>query len=147
MAEAFVNPAMLAWARARAGMTHAGVLAKATKTQKKWVAHLPAWETGASRPTFEQARTLARLLGVPLGYLFLLEPPTEEVTLPDLRTVGNRSHRFSLDLIDVVADALRKQAWLREYREEHGLAPVDFVGKSKVSDDPGVVASRLTKAL
>jgi hypothetical protein len=36
---------------------------------------IEAWISGANHPTFRQVESLANFLGVPLGYMFLEEPP------------------------------------------------------------------------
>ena len=60
---------------------------------------LTRWETGESQPIFLQAQKLAQGLHTPLGYLFLAEPPTEGLSLPDRRTVGTAPvPRPSIDL-------------------------------------------------
>jgi transcriptional regulator with XRE-family HTH domain len=40
---------------------------------------LVLWETGESQPTFLQAQKLAQALHAPFGYLFLTEPPVENL--------------------------------------------------------------------
>lgn len=144
MADAGVNAAMLRWARERAGLS-LGDLRE--RIEQAWADKLADWEAGLGGPTFEQARTLSSLLRAPLGYLFLAAPPAEDVVLPDLRTVGNRRRSMSADLRDVIMDATRKQAWLREHREEHGAPRVGLVACAKASDDPRVIAARLRHAL
>jgi Zn-dependent peptidase ImmA (M78 family) len=144
MPEAGVNAAMLRWARERAGLS-LGELRERIK--QAWSGKMADWEAGRGGPTFEQARTLSSLLRAPLGYLFLDAPPAEDDVLPDLRTVGNERKGMSLDLRDVIMDAERKQAWLREHREEHDAPMVALVGCAKASDDPRIVAARLEHAL
>jgi Zn-dependent peptidase ImmA (M78 family) len=144
MTQAGVNPSMLVWARNRAGLSHADL--KPGKS-RAWITNLPDWEKGIGGPTFEQARALAKIFRVPFGYLFLLAPPVEDVSLPDLRTVGDKPGRLSVDLRDVVLDALRKQDWLHQYRREHRLDPVTLVGSSKLTDAPAKVAEQLRTAL
>lgn len=144
MAEAGVNAAMLRWARERAGFSLSDLRAR---VKERWVERLGDWEAGHGGPTFEQARKLAALLRAPLGYLFLDEPPTEEIDVPDLRTVGNQRRQMSTDLVEVVMDAQRKQAWLREHREDHGATRVGLVGSSSPSEQPVSIARRIRETL
>ncbi len=144
MAEAGVKAAMLRWARERAGLSLGDVR---QRVKQAWAEELADWEAGRGGPTFEQARTLSSLLRAPLGYLFLDEPPEEDIGLPDLRTIGNERRPMSIDLRDAIMEAQRKQAWLREHRQEHGTSRVDLVGSAKASDDARTVAARLGHAL
>lgn len=144
MTDAGVNAAMLRWARERAGLS-LGELRE--RIEQAWAGKLADWEAGQGGPTFEQARTLSALLRTPLGYLFLETPPADDVELPDLRTVGNERRSMSADLREVIMDAERKQAWLREHREDHGAPRVGLVGCAKASDDARTVATCLERAL
>lgn len=144
MAKAHVNPDMLVWARERAGLSHADLRRRSTIA---WLDKVPDWEEGKANPTFEQARQLAKWLFVPFGFLFMRRPPALDIEIPDLRTVGDRPGELTVDLQDVVMDAQRKQAWLRDYRKDHGFSPIRFVGASKPSDPPRTIANRLARAL
>jgi len=74
-----VNPALLKWARERAGV-ELGVLAKRFPRAE-------AWESGRSQPTLKQLEGFARAVHAPIGYLFLPEPPVERLPVPDFRTM------------------------------------------------------------
>lgn len=130
MAQALINPEMLSWARERAGLSVA-VLAKKLQLPER---RLQAWEAGESRPTFRQAQQYAHHAHVPFGYLFLREPPEEDVPLPDLRTVGDQAPRaLSVDLKDVLRDVLRRQLWYRDYQQAMEAPLVAVVGRAKPS--------------
>lgn len=132
MTEANINPSTLKAARKRAGLDVARLAEKLT------VAHatekLRAWEAGAARPSFPQARALAAALHVPFAALFLEPDALGAQELPDLRTTGRRPRGFSIDLCEVYRDALRKQAWVREVREREGLGASAFVGACHDAD-------------
>lgn len=116
-----VDPAALAWAMRRAGLSPEGLAeAGGVKPQKA-----EAWLAGRARPTYKQAKKLARRLRVSLGQLLI--PPPERIDLPiaDLRRGVSEREEPSPDLLETVYDALRKRDWWREYR---GGVPFPFVG-------------------
>lgn len=126
MTHALVNPSLMSWSRLRAGLTAAD-LAKSLPVK---TAKILEWEAGASRPTFRQAQQWANLAHVPFGFLFLRAPPQDVLALPDLRTVGGAAPvQASVDLLDMVRDVMRKQAWYLDYLKEQEQAPLSFVAK------------------
>lgn len=145
-AQAQINHEMLRWARARAGLSFGDFPAAKSK---KWLQKLPDWEEGNGGPTFEQARTLSKLLRIPLGFLFLDAPPAIDVGIPDLRTVGNKTVDLSIDAIDIILDAQYKQAWLSEWRKTHcGQDPLSWVGSASIKGtSPQEAAESLIEVL
>lgn len=132
MAEAFVTPEIITWARDRLKWDHE----KLAKRVGVNVRTLIAWEAGDKRPTQRQATKLADKLYVPLGYLWLSAPPALEVPIPDLRTVSDvMTHPPSADFVDVLYDARRKQQWYREYLRSEGKGTLPFVGRFPLKDD------------
>lgn len=138
-----LQPAVLRWARERAGLSPE-VLAEKIKTKLDRVV---AWEqTGELR--FRQAETLAKVTHTPFGFLFLPQPPDERLGIPDFRTVRDGSvSRPSPDLIDTVRLMQRRQAWMREFLIEEGEEPLSFVGSVRVDDPPEETATRMREAL
>ncbi len=137
MTEALVTPNVLTWARQRRGMEVAEL---ATKLNVKPEA-VYAWEVGERRPTFRQAQRFAQALYIPFGYLYLPEPPIQELPLPDFRTVPGQSPREpSPDFLDLLNDVIGKQHWFREYRESEGIEELPFVGRFKPTDSEEAVA-------
>ena len=78
-----VSPDLLRWARERAGLTQDDLAGRFRK--------LSSWESGGTRPTLKQVEALARAVHVPVGYLFLREPPDEPIPIPDFRTIAGES--------------------------------------------------------
>lgn len=137
MTEALVTPALLTWARQRRDLD---LNALAPKLNVKPEA-IDAWESGKRRPTFVQAQRLAQVLNVPLGYLFLPDPPAQDLPIPDFRTIGDQPIKaYSPDLLDLVNDLLAKQQWFREFRETEGVEPLRFVGQFTVNSSIDEVA-------
>ena len=138
MAEALITPDVLTWARKRSGLD-SGQLAHKLNVKPEAVM---AWEGAESRPTFRQAQRLAQSLHVPFGYLFLTEPPVQELPLPDLRTLpGSQPGEPSPNFLDLIYDTMNKQQWFREYRESEGVEELPFVGRFTVSNAPETVAA------
>lgn len=142
MADAHVNPMMLRWALARSPVS----ASELAESFKKAETTIQQWLSGEAAPTFRQAQKLAKQVRVPFGYLFLEEPPEEDVPLPDFRR-HPASTDLSLDLRDVIADVLRKQDWYREHRSERDEEPIEFVGRFTTSTDVTVIAEDIRATL
>lgn len=139
-----IEPALLTWAMERAGVERID-LAKAANTSELVV---EKWISGETKPTFPQVRRLAARLRMPLGFLFLSNPPSEELPIPDFRTVRGTSLREpSLDLRDAILATMRKQQWLSEYLERNSADPVDFVGQAADVSSWHALASNIRSSL
>ena len=100
------------------------------------------WKLGKAYPTFRQAQILARILRIPFGYLFLSKPPDDTPAIPDLRTARDERYlQLSVDFLDTLNDALRKQDWYREDFQREGAEPLPFIGRYSV-DDPVVTVAK-----
>lgn len=125
MGDAHINPRMLRWSMERVGAQPAEL----GLAFKKPIGEIDRWLSGEATPTFRQAQRLATRLRVPFGFLFLAEPPPDELPLPDFRRAhGAGPLRTSVDLRAVISDVLRKQDWYRDFRLDGDEAPFDFVG-------------------
>lgn len=134
---AYINGSIISWALERAGKV-AGDLAQAMHVKQEVLAD---WVSGKEHPTFRQAQLLAQKLYIPFGYLFLSEPPEEQASIPDLRTVrSERSELLSLEFRDALNDALVKQNWYRELLLKEGAPVLEFVGKFTLKDPVEAVA-------
>jgi len=76
-AKAHINPNILPWMRERGGLD----MGDAARVASISPDQLARWEAGESQPTFLQAQKLAQALHAPFGYLFLAEPPAENLPL------------------------------------------------------------------
>ena len=138
MTEAMVTPTLLRWARQRQGMELSSIASR-LKVKPEAVA---AWESGERRPTFRQAQNFAQALYVPFGYLYLSEPPVEELPIADFRTMpGQTPPNPSPDLLDLLNDTLGKQQWYRDYRQSEGIEELPFVGHFTNADSEESVAA------
>ncbi len=145
MTVALIQPKTLSWALKR---SHAP-LEDIAKSAHVKVADLESWQKGKKAPpTIRQAQHLAQVLHIPFGYLFLSEPPKDDLPLPDLRTIRNEELKFpSPELQDVIDDVLRKRDWYKEYLLQQGTEPVKFIGRFNVKNAVQKVAADISEVL
>lgn len=143
-AYAFINPAMLRWARSRVGFdVNEAAMAITVKSEQ-----FQRWEEGEAQPTFRQAQQVANALHIPFGYLFLSEAPADEPALPDLRTVGSHpADKPSVNLKETVQHAMQRQEWFAEYLQEQGAQPLSFVGRFNTNSNVVRVAQDIRDVL
>jgi Zn-dependent peptidase ImmA (M78 family) len=135
-----VRPELLSWALHRAGLDSFDLVGRFPK--------LEAWLTGEVWPTLRQLEQFARSVHVPVGYLFLPEPPREQLPIPDFRTLaGSDLARPSPNLLDTIYLCQQRQDWYRDYARMHGLSPVDFVAGAHTGQSPEAVAEMMREAL
>ena len=144
MTSVTITTEVFRWARERAGLSNERLATRVHIKPEK----IRAWETGHEYPNFQQAQKLATVLGVPLGYLFLSHPPDITVPIADFRTLpGREKTSLSINLQDVLDDALRKRDWYREWRKSEGLPPFEFVGKFTPQSDPKEIIRDMRQVL
>ncbi len=140
MLRAEVSPALLRWARDRAGIP--------LEVMAERFAKLPEWEEGTSKPTLKQVEALAKATLTPVGYFFLPEPPVEALPLPDFRTIGDEPPtRPSPNLLETVYVCQERQSWYREFAITAGVAPCAFVGSVTTGSDVVAVAESMRQTL
>ena len=140
MIRAPVNPTLVTWSRERARLTPDDLIQKFPK--------LSEWESGTLQPTFKQTDAFASAVHVPVGYLFLSEPPIESIPMPDYRTiVGKRIADPSPDLLDVIRSCEERQSWYRGFAHIERLDSLSFVGSAKSSDSAIRVANNMRETL
>lgn len=131
MAEAFVNPQLMSWARQRAGFAVADIANKLKVPTDK----IEAWELGLQKPSFSAAQKFAAKTFIPFGFLFLDAPPEEHLPLPDLRTVGDHPiGGYSLDLRDTILIATERQDWYRDYCLSEDRDKVHWLGSCSIEN-------------
>lgn len=135
-----VEPALLYWARERAG--------RSVEDLQKRFPKLDDWERGTVQPTLKQLEAFAQATYTPVGYLFLPEPPAEQLPVSDFRTMGGAEvNRPSLGLLDTLYLCQQRQEWYREEARIAGEAPLDFIGSVDTSVDAASAGARLRAAL
>lgn len=138
-----LQPEVLRWARARAGLTPED-LADKMKVKSESVLE---WEI-TGEISIARVDNLAAKTYTPLGYLYLPKPPEEPLPIRDFRTRdGSPPRRPSPDLLDTVYQMLRRQNWMRDDLIEGGADRLAFVGAHSLTDGPAEVAAAMRAAL
>src|SRR5207245_2105234 len=104
------------------------------------------WESGTSSPPFDTAQTLAKVLRIPFGFLFLPKPPQGELPLPDFRTLDPR-YKPTPDFLELLNDVLVKQDWFRDYLTDQGEPSLKFVGSFTIDNKVSEVAASIRTRL
>jgi Zn-dependent peptidase ImmA (M78 family) len=140
MNRVYVKPALLRWARDRAGLSEEAL--------QKTFPKLVEWEAGSSAPTLRQLEIYAQRTWTPFGYFFLAEPPEEKLPIPDFRTVKDSPiRRPSPHLLEMVFTLQRRQAWLRDFLIEEQAEPLAFVGSVSLQSNTDHVAAQMRETL
>ncbi len=140
MTTVVVKPELLRWAIDRSGLSTDELLGKFPKLEE--------WKTGDRMPTFRQLEQFARTTMTPFGALFLDTPPKEELPVPDFRTKNDHPlKRYSPNLLDTIQTMQQRQAWLREWLNEEGAKPLDFVGTANTTINFKSLAQRIRHRL
>ena len=139
---AHISRPVLKWAIHRSGESRTAVAKRVGIKEQT----LNAWESGPGYPTFDQAIKLADVLGIPLGYFYLQEPPPDEVPVPDRRQLRS-SKPLSPNFKLILNDVLVRQDWFRSFLEESNERPLPFVGSVKPSANVEDVATNIRESL
>lgn len=135
---------MITWGRERSNMLSATLAKKLEIPEER----LTQWESGKDLPTLAQAQKVANTLYIPLGYLYLEQPPSELAEAHDLRTARNRgSDEFSSDFIETYQSVQLRQQWFREFRLQEGYSELPFVGLFDEFTSLETVASAMSELL
>ena len=135
-----VKPELLRWACERSRQTTSSLARKFPK--------LELWERGEVNPTLKQLESFAKATRLPVGYLFLPEPPVETVPIPDFRTIGNEYlDHPSPDLLDTIYICQQRQEWYHDFARSVGEEPLSFVGSADSTSDIVTVAATIRHSL
>ena len=135
-----IKPELLKWARERAGLETDALAHRFPK--------LEAWQQGTVTPTLKQVEDFAKATHTPIGFLFLQEPPVEEIPIPDFRTIRNKAiSRPSPDLLDMIYVCQQRQEWYRDFARSERASPLSFVGSASLSNSVETTAGIMRHAL
>lgn len=141
MARVDIRPEILTWAIDRVGDIRRTYLYERFDKLESWI-------SGEVKPTLKQLEAFAKSAYVPVGYLFLSEPPRETLPIPDFRTLPeSRASRPSPDLLDTIYAMQRRQWWMRDMLVEEDADPLEFVGSARLTDDPGAVGREMRRLI
>jgi Zn-dependent peptidase ImmA (M78 family) len=136
-------PNVLKWARERASLDIA-MLAQRMKISANEV---QTWER-TGELSLSKAKKLSSYTRTPLGYLFLAEPLSDILPIPDFRTIGDSlSPKPSPDLLETIHTMQLRQEWMRDFLTEEGSEKLEFVASAKPTDDPVSVAEKMRKTI
>lgn len=121
--EVNINENILTWAISRAGFEFHEFTERVPDVIK--------WLEGEKKPTVKQLEEFSKKVHLPFGYLFLKEPPTENLPIPFFRTNKGQSNSVSLNVYDSVLLMQQRQEWLKDYLKDNDYEPLSFVGKFK----------------
>lgn len=140
MSRVSVQPALIRWARERAGYGVGSLVGRFRA--------LDAWERGEVKPTLKQLEAFAKATHTPVGFLFLPEPPEERIPIPDFRTLAN-AHiaRPSPDLLDTIYLCQQRQDWYQDFARSMHEPALAFVGSAHRDDDVVETAEIMRHAL
>lgn len=124
-----INPELLLWAIEQGQPDLTTLSERFPKYQ--------AWINGEDSPSFPQLEAFCKFLKVPLGYMFLEQPPPEPEIITEFRTIDNYALQdMSKNLRDTIVHMDLLRTWMREYRIEEGIDTVEFIGKGAGVEEP-----------
>lgn len=142
--EALIQPELLVWARKSAGFTKEAAANKLKIKPSK----LDDWETGRSRPTINQLRTLGNVYKRPIAVFYLSEVPKDFDALKDFRrfpgvTIFPQSNKLNLEVR--LANYRREKAL--DLMRELDIKPRHFKYKIKITDDAEETGNKIRNIL
>ncbi|MDF0602684.1 XRE family transcriptional regulator [Psychromarinibacter sp. C21-152] len=143
LATAYINNEVLRWAFQRAGQSPESVAEKLATTE----ARVNEWISGEQRPSFKQAQRIAKILQIPFGFLYLPEPPKEQIPVVEFRKLPDSSRKMSRDIFDLLSDIEFKRDWYRDFRIEEGFDELDFISRYNADQPATLIASDIRSEL
>ena len=135
-----VSPELYSWAKDRSGVDPGDLETRFPK--------LAEWQSGRAVPTVRQLEGFAAATHTPFGFFFLEEPPSEQLPIPDFRTIGDAEVEHpSPDLLDTIYQCQQRQEWYRLYAIENGHDEVRLVGSCSLETEHTDAAGQMREAL
>jgi Zn-dependent peptidase ImmA (M78 family) len=130
---------MITWAIARAGFPLKDFTEKHPNVLE--------WLEQKKQPTVKQLEAFSNKVYLPFGYLFLPEPPVEQLPIPFFRTGRSKATKVSLNVQETVRILKYRQDWLTDYLQENDGEPLNFVGKFGLNNTPEEIAADIHATL
>ncbi|WP_417444678.1 ImmA/IrrE family metallo-endopeptidase [Joostella sp.] len=105
------------------------------------------WIEGNKKPTIKQLENFTHKVHVPFGYMFMAEPPKEEIPIPFFRTGASPRDNVSLNVYHTIQIIKDRQNWLTNYLQESEYPDLDFVGKYNDNSDYKEIANDIRNTL
>jgi len=105
------------------------------------------WVAGTKKPTIKQLEDFTHKVHVPFGYMFLSQPPQEEIPIPFFRTGNSQRETVSLNVYHTIQIIKERQNWLTNYLLESEYPDLEFVGKYNVNSDYKEVVNDIRNTL
>jgi Zn-dependent peptidase ImmA (M78 family) len=139
--EVNVKANILTWAIARAGYELQAFTEKYPKL------NIERWLKGEKKPTVRQLEDFSKKVHLPFGYLFLPEPPNENLPIPFFRSNESKVEKVGINVVDTILLLQQRQDWLKNYLKDNDFEQLDFVGKFKNSSNVQAIVSDIRKTL
>lgn len=114
-----ISPETLVWATERSGLK--------TDNLHDIFPKAIDWIREESQPTIKQLEDFAKKIHVPFGFLFLENPPKENLPITFYRSNGEIIKNPPLAIRDLVNKIKSKQEWLRDYLIDNNYEKLSFV--------------------
>ena len=134
-----IQPDIINWAITRAGYQHREFFEEFPRAQ--------GWIEEDKNPTLPQLRDFAKKANVPFGYLFLQQPPVEEIPIPFFRTLTGETGDIGINLRDTILTLQQRQDWMREYLIDQGEDPLPFANKYSIDAEINTVVADIKETL
>ncbi len=105
------------------------------------------WIEGNKKPTIKQLENFTHKVHVPFGYMFMNEPPKEEIPIPFFRTGATPRDKVSLNVYHTIQIIKDRQNWLTNYLQDSEYPDLDFVGKHNSNSDYKEIANDIRNTL
>lgn len=110
--------------------------------------NVESWVKEDKNPTVKQLEDFTHKVHVPFGYMFLENPPIENIPLPFFRTGSiNETNKVSLNVFHTIQNIQDRQNWLTEYLNELDFPNLNFIGKYNIDDNYKVIVNNIRNIL
>ena len=140
MKRVLATPELIEWACKRSEIKRELLEAKFKK--------LPEWISGKLLPTETQLDNFAKTVHVPYGYLFLNEPPIENIPVVQFRTNDSiQVAKPSSELLDMIYTTQIRQSWYKEFAISENHPKCKLVKSATIDTLPAQQAKKIRKIL